>query len=182
MPDVAVEAREALLALAVDIARQLVARLLDGLEEGAEEWVRGLASLETERTAVAAVGVVGVGRQAVLHAPEVRQAMGVVPVGHARVGRPSLEVQRVAALEDHAVDAARAAEHLATSVVDPAAAHERLRLRFVAPVVEPAADGKGERRGHVDEDIPAVVRPAGLQDQHPISGIGAQPVGEGAAC
>ena len=147
MPDVAVEAREALLALAVDIDGQLVACLLDGLEEGAEEGVGGLAALETERTAVAAVGVVGVGRQAVLHAPEIRQAMGVVPVGHARVGRPTLEVQRVAALEDHAVDAARAAEHLAASVVDPATAHERLRLRLVAPVVEPAADGKASAAG-----------------------------------
>src|SRR5262249_44533597 len=53
--------------------------------------------------------------------------------------------------------------------------------RGVLPVVEPAADGEGERRRHVDEHVPAVVGPACLQHQHPGGRVGRQPVRQGAA-
>ena len=119
--DVAVERREALLAVAVDVARELVAGLLDGLEERVEQRARRRAALEHERPVAAAV-LVGAG-EARLHPLEVRQAVGVVPRLHARVGGPALVVERVPALEDHPVDAARAAEHLAAGVVDPAPVH-----------------------------------------------------------
>src|SRR5262249_25674857 len=49
------------------------------------------------------------------------------------------------------------------------------------PVVEPAADREGERRWHVDEDVPAVVGPTRLQHQHPGGWVGGQPVRQGAA-
>ena len=174
--DVAVEGRKALLAVAVDVGRELVAGLLDGLEERLEERARGRAALEHER-AVAAAPLVGA-RQARLHLLEVRQAVGVVPRLHPGVARPALVVHRVAALEDHAVDAARAAEHLAAGVVDAPVVHVRLGLGLVLPVVEAAADRVGQRRRHVDEEVELVVVAAGLEHQDARRRIGAQAVRE----
>src|SRR6267378_1305612 len=110
------------------------------------------------------------------HAPEVGQAMGVVPGRHPRIGRPALEVERVAALEDHPVDRARPAEHLATRVVDATAVHERLRLRLIAPVVEPVPDRKREGCRHVDEGVDPPVGAPCLEDEDRGSGIGAEAV------
>ena len=97
------------------------------------------------------------------------------------VGAPALVVQRVAALEDHAVDAAGAAQHLPAGVVDPAPVHVRLGLRLVLPVVEAAPDRERQRRRHVDEDVPEVVGAARLQHQHAVRGVGGQAVRQGAA-
>ena len=177
--DVAVEPRESLLAVAVDVVGEVVAGLDGGLEERVEERVGRRTALELER-AVAAAPVVGAG-QAVLHPLEVRQAVEVVPLLQARLPRPPLVVHRVAALEDHPVDAARTAEHLAAGVVDPAAAELRLGVGLVLPVVEPAADRERQRRRHVDERVDAEVRPTGLEDQDGGAGIGGEPVGHGAA-
>src|SRR6185312_13162769 len=99
---------------------------------------RRRSALEDERAAVAAP-LVATG-EVVLHLLEVRQAVRVVPGLHPRVGGPPLVVHGVAALEDHPVDAARAAEDLAPRVVDAPPVHERLGLRLVPPVVEPGAD------------------------------------------
>ena len=164
--DVAVELGEALLAVAVDVAGERVAGLLHGLEEGAEQRVLGGAALEHERPVVAAV-LVATG-EAVLHPLEVRQAVGVVPRLHAGVGRPAFVVHRVAALEDHPVDRRRPAEHLAAGVVHAAPVHERLGLALVLPVVEAVADRERERRRHVDEDVPLVVGPPGLEHEHAV--------------
>ena len=125
---------------------------------------------------MAAPRVVGRGREAGLHPLEVRQAVGVVPGRHPRVGRPALVVERVAALEDLAVDARRAAKDLAAGVVDPPVVHERLGLRFVLPVVEAAADRERQRGRHVDERVDAPVGPAGLEDQDPRARVGGQPI------
>ena len=122
---------------------------------------------------MAAPRVVRRGREARLHPLEVRQAVGVVPRRHPGVGRPALVVERVAALEDLAVDARRAAEDLAAGVVDPPAVHERLGLGLVPPVVEPAADRERQRGRHVDEDVEPLVRPARLEDEDPRRRIGA---------
>ena len=85
--DVAVEGREALLPVPVDVVRERVARLLHRVEERVEERARRRAALEHERT-VAAAPLVGA-REAGLHPLEVRQAVRVVPRLHARVGAPS---------------------------------------------------------------------------------------------
>ena len=177
--DVAVEAGEALLAVPVDVVGELVAGLLHRREERSEQRVGRGPALEHERPAAAAE-LVGAG-EARLHALEVREAVRVRPRLHARIGGPALVVERVAALEDHPVDAARAAEHLAARVVDPPAVHVRLGLRLVLPVVEPPADRERQRRRHVDEHVPLVVGPAGLEHEHARRGILAQPVGEHAA-
>ena len=174
--DVAVEAGEALLAVSVDVLGELVAGLLHGIEERAEERIRGRAALELQRAGTAAE-LVRTG-EAGLHALEVREAVRVRPVGHAGVSRPALVVERVAALEDHAVDAARTAEQLAARVVDATTLHVGLGLRFVLPVVEAITDRERQRCRHVDEHVEAVVGPAGLEHQDARRGILAQAVGE----
>ena len=178
---VAVERREALLAIAVHVLGERVARLLDGLEERVEERPLRRPAFEHERSVVAAEGIVRRRRQAVLHPLEVRKAVRVVPGLHPVVGGPALVVHRVAALEDHPVDRARPAEHLPARVVDPAAAHVRLRLGLVLPVVEAAADRERERRRHVDEDVPRIVGAARLQHEHARARVRRQPVRQRAA-
>ena len=178
---VAVERGKALLAVAVHVLGERIAGLLDGVEEGVEERAARRAALERERAVVTAEGIVRPRRETVLHPLEVGQAVSVVPGLHPVAGRPALVVERVAALEDHPVDAARAAQHLPARVVDLAAAHERLGLGLVLPVIEAAADRKRQRGGHVDEHVPRPVRPARLQHQHAIGRILGEPVGEDAA-
>src|SRR5205085_3342340 len=101
--DVAIEAREALLAIAVHVRGELVPRLLHRGEERTAQRVGRGPAFEDEGPAATAE-LVGA-REARLHPLEVREAMRVRPVGHAGIGRPPLEVKRVAALEDHPVDA-----------------------------------------------------------------------------
>ena len=177
--DVAVELREPLLPVAVDVVGQRVAGLLHGLEERAEQRVVGRAALQHQR-AVAAAPVVGAG-EAALHLLEVRQAVEVVPLLHPRLGAPALVVQRVAALEDHPVDRAGPAEHLAAGVEDLAVVEVRLRVGLVLPVVEPVPDRERQRRRHVDERVDPEVRAAGLEHQHRRTGVRGEPVGERAA-
>ncbi len=176
--DVAVERCEALLAIAVDVVGQLVAGLLGAREERPEQRVRRGTTLHHQRPVVTSPRVVRGGGERGLHLPEVRQAVGEVPRLHAGIGGPALVVERVAALEDLAVDAAAAAEDLAAGVEDAPPVHERLGLRLVAPVVEPAADREGQRRGHVDERIEAPVRAARLQHEDPGVRVLRQAVGQ----
>ncbi len=141
----------------------------------------GFAAFEDEGPRVPSE-LVALGRgEAVLHPLEVRETVRVVPRLHAGVGSPALVVQRVAALEDHPVDGARPAEHLAARVVDAPAVHVRLRLGLVLPVVEAAADRERQRGGHLDEDIPDRVVAPRLEHQHPVRRVLRQPVGERAA-
>ena len=176
--DVAIELAEAFLAVAVDVVGQRVAGLASAREERAEQRVRRRAALEDERAVVTAPRVVRCSRKRRLHLLEVRQAVSEVPGLHPRIRRPALEVERVAALEDLAVDARRATEHLPAGVEDPAAVHERLRFRFVHPVVEPAADRERQRRRHVDERVESPIKTAGLEDEHARVRILGQAVGE----
>ena len=176
---VAIEGGEALLAESVEIGGQFVPGLLHGLEERHEQGVGGRSPLEDQRSVAAPVLIRA--HQARLHALEVRQAMAVAPVLHATLGGPLVVVRRVAALEDHAVDRTRPAENLSPGVVDAAAAHVRLGLGLVLPVVEAITDGECQRGGHVDEHVPAPVAPPCLEDEYPVGRVGAQPVGKCAA-
>ena len=176
---VAVEGGKAFLTIAVDVVGERVARFLHGGEECVEKRTGRGAAFQHQGTVVAAK-VVAAG-QTRLHALEVGQAVGVVPCRHAGVGGPACVVQRIAALEDHAVDAAGAAQHLAAPVKDAPVVHVWLRLGCVAPVVARVADGHGQPRGHVDEDVPQVVAAPGLQHQHALVRVRAQAVGQHAA-
>src|SRR5579863_5117127 len=78
------------------------------------------------------------------------------PSRPSRDRRPALVVQRVAALEEDPVDAARHAEHFAAGVVDPPPVQLRFGFWLTLPVIEPAADREGQRGRRVDEDVPPV--------------------------
>ncbi len=136
--DIPVEGCEPLLPVAVDVSRSVVAGLLGSFQEGAYQRMAGGAPFQDQWSIPAAVLIDS--RQAGFHAFEVGKAMGVIPGFHARIGPPTLEVEGVAPLKDHAVDAARASEHLPPGVVNPASVHEGLGLRLVLPVIEPVPD------------------------------------------
>ena len=182
--DVAVEPRETLLPVAVDVVGQRGGRpAARPRRTPPNNGFVGRSALEHQR-AVAAAPVVGadgaVREQAGLHPLEVGQAVGEVPLLHPRLGGPALVVQRVAALEDHPVDARRAAEHLAAGVEDLAVVQVRLGVGVVAPVVEAAADRERQRGRHVDERVELPVRVAGLEDQDAGAAVGGEPVRQGA--
>jgi hypothetical protein len=176
--DVAVERGEALLAVAVDVVGQRVAGFLCGGEEGLEQRIGGGTALQHQRAGVSAQFIVGIGCERVFHPVEVREAVREVPRFHAGVGAPALVVERVSALEDHAVDGAGAAQHLATGMGHAAAAHVRLGIGFVAPVIERVAAGEGQRGGHLDEKVPGVVASSGFKNQDAALAAVAQAVGE----
>ena len=140
--DVAVERREAFLAVTVDVVGQVVAGFLDGLKQSLEQRAGGGAAGEVQRAVMAAARIVVLGCGGVLHAVEVRQAVGKVPVLHAGVLGPLLIIHRVAALVDHAVDGRGTAEQLAARVVDASVIHLWLRLGLVLPVVVLCANGE----------------------------------------
>jgi hypothetical protein len=158
--DVPVERGEPLLAVAVDVVGKSEPRLLDGGEERPKQRVGYRPALE-HKGAAPPTEVIATG-EAGLHPLEVGQAMGIIPCAHAGVSGPALIVERVAPLEDHAVDRARPTEDLAPGMVDPPPVHVRLRLRLVLPVIEAAPDGERERSRHVDENVEGVIRAAGL--------------------
>ena len=177
--EVAVEGAEALLAKAVNVVSARVARLLSGRQEGIKEWILTGPGLESQGSLATAVVVPA--REAVLGALEVGQAVSPVPGLHALVATPLLEVERVAADEDHAVDARGATEDFAPSVGDPPSAHVGLGLGLVAPVVERVANRDRERGRHVDEDVPQGVWAARFEDQDAVARISAQPRRQGTA-
>src|SRR5690606_41289942 len=116
-----VERRETLLLVRVDTAGERVPGLLRGLQERAEQRVLHGTAFQPQRTVVAPP-LVTTGT-AVLHALEVRQAVGVVPGLHTRVGGPALQVHLDTVMVDYAAVGARPTEILASSVVRAAGTH-----------------------------------------------------------
>ena len=171
---VLVEDRETFLLVAVHVARAVETGLRASFEPRVEQWIPGRSGLELERAVLASPFVAA--NQAIFHSFEVRQAVLVRPVLHTRLGGPLVIIHGITPLEDHAVDAAAAAKDLATSVIHLAAVHERLGFALVLPVVEPAADRVGQRRWHVDEDIPLPVLAPRFDHQHFVGRVGAQSV------
>ena len=174
--DVTVEGGETFLLETVDVFGQRIAGLPARLEERLEQRIRRRPPLQLQWALAAAV-LVRAG-ETILHLLEVGQAVGIVPRRHTLIGGPPFVVERIAPLEDHPVDRRRSTEHLAPGVVDPTAAHERLGLGLVLPVVELRPDGERQRCRHVDEDIPLVVGSTRLEHQHPVRRIGREPVGQ----
>ena len=153
---------EALLHVAVRIVGLAVACLVAGLDEGAVERVlHVVAAGDVQRTVAAAIFVAAGGEG--LRLAEVGQAVAIAPAAGAE-RLPLVEVVRMAAHVDEAVDRGRAAQDLAARAVDGAAVEARLRRGVVAPVVLGSVHRDRERRGHLDED--AAVAAAELEDQH----------------
>ena len=180
--NIAVERCEALLAVTVDVIGQVVAGLLYGLEQGLEELGGSRATGEVQRAIVATARIVRLSRSGGFHAVEVRQAVGEVPVLHARVLAPLLIVHRVTALVDHAVDGRRSAENLAAGMVNAAAVHLRLRIGLVHPVIVLCTNRERETGWHVNEQIPQGIWAASLKDQHAGVLVFGQACGDDGAC
>src|SRR5690606_12459832 len=106
--------------------------LLSRLEERVEDRALGRAALQRLRAVAAAAGAARLAHAA-LQPPEVRLAVGVVPQRRAGLRGPPVVTRLVAALVEHPVDAAGAAEDLAAGVGQPPAVQVRLRVGLVAP-------------------------------------------------
>ena len=92
---------------------------------------------------------------------------------------PAVVVARLAAHVDHAVDARRAAEHLAARIAQHAAVQPGVGLGLVQPVGARVADAVQIADRDVDPGV--VVAAAGFEQQHARVRVGRQPVGEQAA-
>ena len=168
---------EALLHVAVRVVGPEVARLVAGLDEGAVERVlHVVAAGDVQRAVAAAIFVAAVGEG--LGLAEVGQAVAIAPAAGAE-RFPFVEVVRMAAHVDEAVDRGRAAQDLAARAMDAAAVEARLRRGVVAPVVLGAVHRDREGRGHLDED--AAVAAAEFEDQHPGPRVLGQAGGQHAA-
>ena len=111
--------------------------------------------------------IVGAGR-AVFRAPEIGQDVVVGPAAIAELG-PDVEVARLAADIEMAVDRARPAEHLAARKEDRAAVDAGARLGAVAPVEARILKGLQETGRRAD--IGMRIRAAGLEDKDGNAGI-----------
>ncbi len=148
-PDRHVEASESFLLIAIDVGRPRIAGLLAGREPGRVQRIRQRAVSRLQRTRIAAVGIAAFGAR--LGTAEIRQHRGIVPARGA-LRLPALEVLRVAAHVNEAIDGGRAAEHLAARCMEAASAEPRFRFGVVTPVVLRHAHRDRKRRGHLHED------------------------------
>jgi hypothetical protein len=92
---------------------------------------------------------------------------------------PMVVVGRLPAHVDHGVDRRRAADHLATRIVQCAAVQSRLGFRLEHPVGTRVADREQVADRNVKPD--PVVLAAGLQQQHAVVRIGSEAVRQHAA-
>jgi hypothetical protein len=93
--------------------------------------------------------------------------------------RPLVVVAGLAAHVDHAVDAAAAAQRLAARIAQRAAVQAGGGLGVVEPVGARVADAIQVAHRNVDPVV--VVLAAGLDQQHPLGRVRAEPVGQQAA-
>ena len=125
--------------------------------------------------AVAAAELVRAAVEA-FHPLEDRQHVLVAPAAVAEL-RPVVVVLRLAADEDHAVDRARAAQHLAARHLDAPPARALVRLRRVAPVDRGIVDHLGDADRHARPEEARALG-AGLEQQHPVGAAFRQPAGD----
>ena len=114
----------------------------------------------------------------VLGFAEIGQHVIVRPAFIAQLS-PLVVIGGIAAHVDHAVDAAGAAQHLATWLVHGAALQFLFRLAFEHPVDPWINEGLGVAHRHVDPEM--VVVAAGFQQQHAVPPVFGKARGEHAA-
>ena len=142
-------------------------------DEGVIERVAFKAVRRRERPAVAAIGV---GRPAkALGAAEVGQHVPISPALRALLF-PALEVERMSAHIDEAVDRGGAAQDLAARTQDAPAVEMGLGLAHVAPIVGLRVHRDRERRRHLDEGRP--VGSAIFEHENGRSAVFGEPIGE----
>ena len=166
----------AFLRRAVEVVVARIAALDGGFDEG--ECQRMLVALVRHgERAVAAVQFIGPALVC-FRLAEVGKNVVVAPAGIAELA-PHVEVLRLAADVDHAVDRARSAEHLAARRDHRAPGQFRLRFGFVTPVV--AAVGEQLAVAERDMNPEIAVRRPRLQQEDAVTPGRRQPVGQHAA-
>jgi len=161
---------EAFLLVAVEVIGARVAGLHAGLDHRVEQHVVAVLRGGHADWAVAAVVIVGAD-VARFRLAEVGQHVVVAPVLQTVEAGPLVEVHRVAADVAHAVDQRRTAQALAAAALHAPVVHVGFRLGFIGPVVAAALQGVGQRGRHLGAEVQAVVRAAGLQQQHADAGV-----------
>ena len=149
---------------------------IGGGDEGVAQLVRLGRVGHAERTADAVERALAA--RLMLGAPEIRQHVVEAPAGVAELA-PMVEILRLAADIEQAVDRGRAAEHLAARLEDHAAVQLRLRFRLVEPIDPRVLEQAPVAERDVDPEMP-VARP-GFEQNDPISPAGGQAVREHAA-
>ena len=166
----------ALLGRPVEIVVAREARLLRGFDERLAQRMRLAHVGDRERPADPVQRVLA--PLLILGAAEVRQYVVEAPAGIAELP-PVIEIRRLAAQVEQAVDRARPAQHLAARLDDRPVVELRLRLRGIEPVDSAVGEQLAVAERDVDPEMAVV--PARLQQQHAVAAGGGQPIGEHAA-
>ncbi|MNS87473.1 hypothetical protein D3C72_1214200 [compost metagenome] len=162
---------------AVIIVRQFKARLRARLNEGVEQRIADGATLHMQRPIRAAPAFLAA--MAVLHALEVRQHIRIGPAMRAKLF-PAVEILRVAAHVNEAVDGGRAADYLAARGGDTTVVEIGFGLGEITPIVALHAHRPRECGGHLDKG--AEIGTACLDDDDRITTVFRQAIGDGGAC
>ncbi len=158
--------RKALGLGAVDVVAHLVARARGRFQQRLLQELRVLDRPHAQRT-VAAVVFAGT-PPARFHAPEIGENVGVAPAFATHL-TPGVEVARMAAHVEHAVDRGGAAQHFAARQPQLAAVQMRLGLVHVIPVEARIPDRAQEGERHLqnrDVNPPCPLRARGRWRLH----------------
>src|SRR5712691_9825859 len=161
---------------AVEIVVARKARLLRGRDESLAQRMRFAHIGNRERPADPVQRILAA--RLVLGAAEIGQHILEAPAGIAELA-PMIEVRRLAADVEQAVDRARPAQHFPTRLDDPPAVELRLGLRAVEPIDLGVGEQLAVAERDVDPDVAVV--PARLQEENAMAAGGGQAIGENAA-
>jgi hypothetical protein len=161
---------------AVVIRRFLVPGLFDGAEEAVENRVLNVCGLDFPRPFRAVIGIAAVLKG--FRTLEIGQHVVERPAGQAFLA-PTVVIGVIAAHIGHHVDRRGSAQHLAARMKQAPVVGMGLRFGFVGPVEFRIVPHLPDAERHMDHE--AFIAVAGLERQHPIGSVLAQPVGQHAA-
>ena len=163
---------DAVLSLAVVVGVTLESAFDPGVDERVDDLVV-LAHVGDVQRPVSAADLVPAALE-VLRFPEVGQDVGVGPAAVAEL-RPRIIVESLSAHVKHAVDRARAADHLAPRNREPTPPEVVVGLGLEKPVQGGVVEQLLKADRHPNPD--AAVLAAGFEEEHPAARVRAQPVG-----
>ena len=114
----------------------------------------------------------------ILGAPEIRQHILEAPAGIAELP-PVIEILRLTADIEQAIDGTRSAQHFAARLNQRAVIHVRLGLRRIEPIDPGVVEQLAVAERNVNPDV--AVASAGLQQEHAMAARCGKPVGQNAA-